>query len=271
MNSRQKFRLNCAMHGSIDWSSLSGRHMVVAGSFPKLLRSAILGVGLSAAPVFAQMRTTEFLFSPSMEGIVALRTRAPFRIDGILDESAWRGVKPTTHFVQREPSEGAPATLPSDVRVVITDDAVIIGARLDDDYRARLTAIGPPTDGAAGGYLDDYFEVQIDAHAQHLTALALSVTPSGTKRTWMVSRDGTRDPSWTVAWDVATHIDAKGWTVEMRIPRSEFHVEPESEHWGIQFVRFSWRRQETDVFRAAATASTVIGDATLERSRAASP
>jgi hypothetical protein len=149
--------------------------------------------------------------------------------------------------------------------MVITDDAVIIGARFEDDYRARLTAIGPPTDGAAGGYLDDYFEVQIDPHAQHLTALALSVTPSGTKRAWMVGQDGTRDASWNVAWDVATHIDAKGWTVEMRIPLTEFHVTPGLEHWGVQFVRFSWRRQETDVFRAAATTTAVIGDTTEPR------
>jgi hypothetical protein len=29
----------------------------------------------------------------------------------------------------------------------------------------------------------------------------------------------------------------------------------------VQFVRFSWRRQETDVFKSAATTTTVIGDA----------
>jgi hypothetical protein len=237
--------------------------MLVAGSIRTHARFAILAVILSAAPAFAQAaHTTEFILSPPTEGIVAARMRASFRIDGVLDEAVWRGVKPTTHFVQREPNEGAPATMPSDVRIAITDSAVIIGARFEDDYRARLTAIGPPTDGAAGGYLDDYFEVQIDPHAEHLTALALSVTPEGTKRAWMVGRDGTRDPSWTVSWDVATRIDAKGWTVEMRIPLSEFHVAPGNEHWGVQFVRFSWRRQETDVFRAAATTQAVIGGAT---------
>ena len=50
----------------------------------------------------------------------------------------------------------------------------------------------------------------------------------------------------------------------MRIPLSEFHVTPGLEHWGVQFVRFSWRRQETDVFRAAAT-TMLLGDATQNR------
>jgi hypothetical protein len=238
--------------------------MLVAGSFRARACLAGFAIPLSAAlgiPALAQSaHTTEFMLAPPSEGIVALRVRAPFKIDGLLDESVWRGVRPTTHFVQREPNEGAAATMPSDVRMVITDDAVVIGARFEDDYRARLTAIGPPTDGATGGYLDDYFEVQIDAHAQHLTALALSVTPGGNKRAWIVSKDGTRDASWTVSWEVATRIDAKGWTVEMRIPLSEFHVAPGTEQWGVQFVRFSWRRQETDIFRAAATVAGVIGD-----------
>lgn len=236
--------------------------MLVAALFGKGARSAALVVTVVAAPAFAQAsRTTEFIITPRTEGVVATRANSQFRIDGILDEAIWRTVKPTTNFVQREPSAGARATLPTDVRMVITDDAVIIGARLEDDYRARLSALGPPADGATGGYFDDYFEVQIDPHAQHLTALAVSVTPFGNKRTWMVGQDGTRDASWNVSWDVATSVDAKGWTVEMRIPLSEFHVTPGTEHWGVQFVRFSWRRQETDVFKSAATTTTVIGDA----------
>ena len=239
---------------------------MVAGSFSQQRTIAIVALTVLAASLRGQTaRTTEFILSPPTEGIVAVRVHAPFRIDGMLDEPAWRAVKPTTHFVQREPNEGAPASLPSEVRMIITDSAVIIGARMDDDYRARLSAFGPPTDGAAGGYLDDYFEVQIDPHAEHLTAFAFSVTPNGSKRSWIVGRDGTRDASWNVTWELATHVDAKGWTVEMRIPLSEFHITPGTEHWGVQFVRFSWRRQETDVFRAAATTTTLLGDASPDR------
>lgn len=236
---------------------------MVAGSlFFNQRMIAIVSVAMMATTMRAQTaRTTEFILSPPTEGVIATRVKAPIRIDGTLDEPVWRTVKPTTHFVQREPNEGAPASMPSEVRMLLTDSAVIIAARMDDDYRARLAAMGPPGDGAAGGYLDDYFEVQIDPHAEHLTAFALSVTPNGTKRSWMVSRDGTRDATWSVSWEVATHIDAKGWTVEMRIPLSEFHIAPGTEHWGVQFVRFSWRRQETDVFRAATATTTVVGDA----------
>jgi hypothetical protein len=153
--------------------------------------------------------------------------------------------------VQKEPTEGAQATLATDVRMIITDDAVVIGARLQDDYRALLSAFGPPTDGAAGGYLDDYFEIQIDPHREHLTSFAFNLAPSGNRRAWIIARDGTRDASWNLQWESATHVDANGWTIEVKIPLTEFHVAPGTETWGVQFVRFSWRRQETDVFRTA--------------------
>ncbi len=242
--------------------------MLAAGSCRAHAHYAFVAVVLSAAPARAQVtRTTELILTPPTEGIVAARVRAPFRIDGVLDEAVWRGVKPATNFVQLEPHEGAPATMPSEVRMVITDDAVVFGARFEDDYRARLSAVVPPTGGSAGDYRDDYFEVQIDPHAEHLTRLALSVTPGGNTRAWLVGNDGTRDTSWTVSWEAATRIDAKSWTVEMRIPLSEFHIMPGTEHWGVQFVHFSWRRQETDVFRAAAKMSPVIVGSTEYRWR----
>jgi hypothetical protein len=224
--------------------------MTAAGTF-RVARFAAVAFVLSPAVVVSQdSRGVSISRSTDPNPIVATRANAPMRIDGILDEPIWRFVRPSTNFVQKDPTEGAPATLVTDVRMIITDDAVVIGARMQDDYRAVLSALGPPTDGAAGGYLDDYFEIQIDPHRQHLTSFAFNVAPSGNRRAWMIGQDGTRDESWDFHWDVATRVDAKGWTVEVKIPRSEFHVTPGTENWGVQFVRFSWRRQETDVFRS---------------------
>lgn len=212
--------------------------------------SVTVAVVLSSRAAVAQSEGVVLDRRPDPGPVVATRANAPLRIDGRLDEPIWRFVKPSTNFVQKDPTEGAAATLSTDVRMIITDDAVVIGARLDDDYRALLSAFGPPTDGAAGGYLDDYFEVQLDPHRQHLTSFAFNLSPSGNRRAWIIGQDGTRDESWNLKWESASRIDAKGWTVELKIPLSEFHITPGAEAWGVQFVRFSWRRQETDVFRS---------------------
>jgi hypothetical protein len=189
---------------------------------------------------------------PTAPLVHASRVSVPIHIDGSLNESAWRTARPVTEFVQREPVGGAPATHASDVRMLVTDDAVIIGARLTDDPASmfsRDTAFGQ---FAVQGYNADYFEVAIDPHRAHTTALMLNVTPSGGRRSWYVSRNGERDESREANWESATHLGADGWTVEIRIPLSEFHVPAGDESWGVQFTRFSWQRQETDVFKYVA-------------------
>jgi hypothetical protein len=184
----------------------------------------------------------------SPERIVAARaSTTAFRIDGVLDEPLWRAVPTISGFVQQEPREGAPATHATDAKMIITDDAVIISAKLADEPSAFLST-GNGRQPMAAAPLDDYFEVQIDAHPEHLTALALSVSPLGVKRSWIVTRDGARDESWNVQWDAATHIDKDGWSAEIRLPLSELHIRPGSEDWGVHLVRFSFARQETDVF-----------------------
>lgn len=223
-----------------------GRRM--SGGLIRVVRAIAAAVVLSPSVALSQSHVSIGTADP--KPIVATRANAAMSIDGKLDEPIWRFVRPSTNFVQKDPTEGAQATLLTDVRMIITDDAVIFGARLDDDYRALLSAFGPPTDGAGGGYLDDYFEIQVDPHREHLTSFAFNVAPNGNRRAWIIGRDGTRDESWNLRWEVATRIDAKGWTVEMKIPLSEFHITPGTENWGVQFVRFSWRRQETDVFRS---------------------
>jgi hypothetical protein len=183
--------------------------------------------------------------------IHAAYVNVPICLDGALDEAVWRVVPASTRFMQREPTEGAPATHATEVRMLVTDSAVIIGARMIDDKSALFGSFGPPSDGAGGGYLSDYFEVQIDPHHDHVTAFALAVAPGGGKKSWIVGRDGTRDASWDIHWDAATRVDENGWSIEIRIPISEFHVRPGTESWGVQYVRFSWRRQETDIYTAA--------------------
>jgi len=168
------------------------------------------------------------------------------RVDGRFDEPFWRLVQPAGRFVQSEPNEGAAATKATDVRLVFTDDAVIIGVRMDDDDHVLAEATKSPAT-LANGYLPDFFRVQIDPHRDHHTIFEFIVTLQGETRAGLTTSSGTSIGSWAITWDAATHVDERGWNVEIRIPMSEFHVEKGSENWGIAFQRFSWKRGETDV------------------------
>lgn len=220
----------------------------MSSSRMQFLRSALVAALLPVSLVHAQARVASMDHAAGTRPLEAVRVNVPIRIDGRLDEPVWRAVHPTSPFVQREPMAGAPETHLTDVRMLITDDAVIIGARLRDDHDALFTPVKLAGAGEGVGYLNDFFEVQIDPHRDHATAFALAVSPGGVRRSSLITADGFRDESWDVKWDAATATDADGWTVEIRIPLSEFHVKPGAESWGVQFVRFSSRRQETDVY-----------------------
>ena len=55
------------------------------------------------------------------------RTPLAIRLDGVLDEAAWRAADSITDFRQRDPQEGAPATERTVVRVLATPNGLAVG------------------------------------------------------------------------------------------------------------------------------------------------
>lgn len=208
-----------------------------------LLFVALTVLFLSRAAHGALPGNPEDPASPVPEAI-AVRITDGVVLDGRLDDEAWAAATPITDFVQTEPHEAEPATEPTEVRVLFDDDAIYIGARLHDrgPIASRL--------GRRDTYMveSDYFSVSLDTYHDHQTAFHFGVYPSGVKRDIAISPSGD-DATWDPIWDVATTIDATGWTVEMRIPLSQLRFTPgPAQVWGIQISRRIARNRETAVF-----------------------
>src|SRR5262245_31450338 len=73
----------------------------------------------------------------------AVRLTNPITVDGVLNEPVWQSDNAVTHFIARDPVEGAPPTQRTEVRVAYDDDAIYFGARMydsaPDSIIARLT------------------------------------------------------------------------------------------------------------------------------------
>src|SRR5437879_9537776 len=59
--------------------------------------------------------------SKGLRRIHAIRITDAIKIDGLLDESAWSLAQPATEFLQQQPTEGAPASEGTEVRVLFDD------------------------------------------------------------------------------------------------------------------------------------------------------
>jgi hypothetical protein len=174
----------------------------------------------------------------------AVPAEAPIRVDGRLDEVAWQAAPVVSDFTQLDPEEGRPASERTEVRILYTAEALYLGVRLFDRHpvTTRLGRRDMPMEKS------DWFTVILDSYHDHQTGFGFEVNPSGVRRDQ--TRAGDReDDSWDPVWDVATSIDAEGWSAELRIPFSQLRFSREEvQTWGIQLERTISRNGEFSVF-----------------------
>ncbi|HJQ21083.1 MAG TPA: DUF5916 domain-containing protein [Gemmatimonadaceae bacterium] len=202
--------------------------------------SLVLLIVAPATLAFAQRATPADTNTRPLPVSVAVRASGPIRIDGRLDEIAWRSAPVTDQFTQIDPEEGKPASQRTEVRVLYDDDALYVGVRLWDS--GRITARLGRRDGPLGD--SDWFGLMLDSYHDHRTAFGFDVNPAGVKRDEVKTIE-TDDNSWDAVWDVATSVDSAGWTAEYRVPFSQLRFSRDSaQTWGVQFERIIGRRNE---------------------------
>ena len=96
--------------------------------------------GRPAAPG-APPRTLQLQARPAIDYSTAhlerkltpVRLSGAIKLDGVLDEAAWRDAPMATGFIQNDPREGMPATYETEVRVLYNDEALYFGVYAKDD------------------------------------------------------------------------------------------------------------------------------------------
>jgi hypothetical protein len=163
----------------------------------------------------------------------------PVHIDGRLNEDAWRRAEPVTGFVQREPEAGAPSAQRTEVRVLIDEGSLYVGARMSDTGPGSIARQLGRRDPA--NVYTDFFHVVVDSYFDRRTAFRFSVTPANVQADAFHYNNSNDDSNWDAVWESAAVIDSGGWTAELRIPLSQLRFGPlrnnEERRWGLQFAR----------------------------------
>jgi hypothetical protein len=180
----------------------------------------------------------------------ASRAEEAPRIDGRLDDSAWLNADVATDFVQFRPNPGVPATQPTEVRVLYTESAIYVGARMYDSEPSGIINRLARRDQDVTA---DNFLVGFDSYFDRRTAFVFAVSVAGVQRDFVAFDDTNMDASWNAVWESATSTDEEGWTAEMRIPLSQLRFS-NPEHatrgmtWGVNFQRTLAREGETSIW-----------------------
>lgn len=177
-------------------------------------------------------------------------------MDGRLDEPAWERARPAPEFVQGEPVEGARPVHPTTVRVLFDDQALYVGARMQEDDASAIADQLVRRD-ASGQY--DYFEILLDPERDGRTGYLFRVSASGVQRDAYLFDDSEEDENWDAVWSSAVRRDSAGWSAEVRIPLSQLRYESGDgapRLWGVNFVR---RRLASNSISYLALQSRTIG------------
>src|SRR5437868_5533234 len=102
---------------------------------------ALLALALASPAARAQTPDSTGTYHHDAAPVIhAARLTGSIHLDGVLDEAAWSAAEPMTTFTQLDPREGQPASEPTEVRVLIGDDALYVGARLRDHEARKIRA-----------------------------------------------------------------------------------------------------------------------------------
>jgi hypothetical protein len=212
---------------------------------------------LAASTALAQNRSEN---GAAVRVVVATRIPegAPLRLDGVLDEPAWRAAPPADGFVQKDPDNGAPASQRTEVRVLYDSNRIVFGATMYDSEPDRILGNQMQRDQSFSA--DDRFIVTIDTFLDGRSGYIFQTNPLGALSDGLISAssnsndDSQRDVgaavnrSWDGIWMVRVRRSAEGWTAEMEIPFRTLNFNPDLTAWGLNFQRTVRRATEESVW-----------------------
>jgi len=181
--------------------------------------------------------------------IKAVRVDEPPKIDGYLNDPAWKLAYVITEFYQREPDNGQPISEKTEVYVCYSEKELYIGFKCFDDPK-KITAKELKRDISLGE--DDRVQVVIDTYNDQRNGFWFQVGPRGSIGDALVSENGAAfNKQWDGLFDGKAKIQDFGWEAEMAIPFKTLRFRPGQDTWGIKFIRNIRRRLEASYWPEA--------------------
>ena len=224
--------------------------LVESGRWRRAARFAVLLALAASARVLAVPQCPSAECDPARlapRTLVAVRIDGdPPVVDGRLDDPAWRQAPVATDFVESSPVPAAPASLRSEARVLVDDEALYVAMTYFDPQPETIVAPYLRRDDET---TSDWAFVEIDSRHDRRSGFSFGVNPRGVQVDGQWLSDTDYDGSWNGFWQGAARLDADGWTAELRIPFSQLPFRlPEGGGdltWGINFYRHSSAHGET--------------------------
>lgn len=186
--------------------------------------------------------STAFSQAPApKKQLPAKRITTTIKIDGVLDDAAWKQAAKADGFIESRPVANrteAPGT-ETEVYIAYDNEGIYIGGYYHEKTRDSISSELIGRDGFGS---NDFGGVIIDTYHDKLNGFEYFVTPLGEQMDSKVSPNN-EDFSWNAVWQSAAKINNDGWSFEMFIPFSAIRFGKKNvQDWGLNIMR---RRRKT--------------------------
>lgn len=184
------------------------------------------------------------------QSVTAARTAQTITLDGELNEAAWVTAEPIDRFYETYPGYLVAASERTEARLLYDDEYLYVGIRLWLRQPSSLRTPFVRRDHVNSTH--DYVQIYLDPQGSRRGSYLFRVNARGSRTDGYqneAQETETLDPDYD--WDVATHIDDRGWSAELRIPLSTLRIARSgAQRWAVVVTRGVPREQNTQMASA---------------------
>lgn len=184
--------------------------------------------------------------APAPRQLPAKRTTQPVKIDGLLNDAAWKDAAMMTDLVEFRPKMGAKENHENrtETYLMYNDEGIYFGGYC---YERTKDSIATELAGRDGFGTNDYVGLIFDTYYDKINGFEYFVTPLNEQ--WDAkmapnNNGNSEDFSWNAVWQSGAVIHDNGWSFEMFIPYAAIRFgKKEVQDWGLNITR---RRRKTE-------------------------
>ena len=184
--------------------------------------------------------------APAPKELPAKRTSQHVKIDGLINEPAWKDAALMTDLVEFRPKMGAVERyeVRTEAYLMYNDQGIFFGGYC---YERSKDSISRELAGRDGFGANDYIGIIFDTYHDKLNGFEYFVTPLNEQWDSKMSPggdNGGEDFTWNAVWKSGAVIHNDGWSFEMFIPYSAIRFgKKDVQNWGLNITR---RRRKTE-------------------------
>jgi hypothetical protein len=173
--------------------------------------------------------------------MTAVKSNAIFKIDGILNEPAWKTAPITGKFIELRPvpfrkEDSANRT---EMYILYNNQGIYFGGYC---YEKNKDSIATELIGRDNFGNNDFIGVVLDTYLDKINGFEYFVTPLGeqmdAKAIPQDNNGNSEDFSWNSVWQSACKMQPDGWSFEMFLPYSALRFSKKDvQTWGLNIVR----------------------------------